>query len=167
MANHVVGLSKRMVVSTGRGATKDMGAAHQVARRYAHLSPTNGSGAISHTESGAKYSSSKATAHISSPNNSDRIESTVSEHHPYKSRGGAFDTNKRMYQGDAAKRSRFTTPSGGGTGKVGNRKVSEQRKPDNYNDPMKENHTPAEVGSKGNPSGPKGGIRAVMNRMAR
>lgn len=165
MSNHVIGTGKRLVVSSNGGATKDMAAAASTARRYAHLSPSMGGSSTARNGETAGLGTKKETATISSHNSQEKATSGISMHHPYKPRGGAFDTRKKA-AGNVPSTRDFKTASGGGTGKVAGKKVSEVMAIDNYNNPKVENSQPKNVTSK-SPSGPKGGIRAVMNRMAK
>jgi hypothetical protein len=151
---------------TDGGGNYHAGAASHASRMYAHLSPSTAGTSSNRVEAGVSLGDKASTAAISSHNDINRFTSGISMHHPYKNRGGAFDENKRMYQGSNAKRSDFRTPSGGGTGSRAGRKMGVVKGSDNYNNPRMENRMPADPSKGGgSPSGPRGGTRALMNRM--
>jgi hypothetical protein len=154
--------------STDGGGNYNQGAASKASRMYAHLSPSTSSTAQNKVADVTTLGSKAATTGISSHNDINRFTSGISMHHPYKERGGAFSENASMYQGSNEARSNFRTPSGGGTGKKGasSATMRETRAPSPYDDPMKENTMPSDPSKRGgSASGPKGGTRALMNRM--
>ncbi len=166
MANqHVVGTGKRVVGDSGLGNSEagfKQRAASQATRKYAHLSPSmsSSSTADNRTASAPRGTDSMC---VSSHNDINRFTSGISMHHPYKDRGGAFDTTKEQYQGNPVKRTNFKTPTGSSRS---NQTMRQIQKPKPYDDVMVENRMPSDPSRKGgNPSGPKGGTREVMNRM--
>jgi hypothetical protein len=157
MANqHVIGIGKRVLGNSGGPGY----AASQATRKYAHLSPSTSSVANNRVASGPKGD----TQGISSHNDIGRFTSGVSMHHPYKERGGAFDTTKKQFQGNPDNFSSFATPSGGGTKARAGRTMGQVQKPKPYDDIMTENRMPSDATHK-SPSGPRGGTQTVMNRM--
>jgi hypothetical protein len=104
------------------------------------------------------------TRSISSSNDIGKFTSGVSEHHPYKERGGAFDQTKSDWQATPSARSSFRTPSGG-THVRDTGKVNRTQGPKPYDDIKRENPMPANATSMKSPGGPKGGVQGMMNRM--
>jgi hypothetical protein len=157
-------------VATDGGGNYNAPAASKASRMYAHLSPSTASSSTrdNRTADVMALGTKTATTGISSHNDITRFMSGISMHHPYKERGGAFDQTKQDFQGNPGSRSNFRTPSGGGAGKRGpsSATMRETRAPAPYNDPMKENAMPSDPSKRGgSPSGPKGGTRALMNKM--
>lgn len=157
MANqHVIGTGKRVLGNSGGPGY----AASQATRKYAHLSPSTSSVADNRTMSGPNCD----TQGISSHNDINRFTSGISMHHPYKERGGAFNTTKEQFQGNPSSFSNVTTPSGGGNKVRAGRTMGQIRNPKPYDNIMTENRMPSDA-TRDNPSGPKGGTREIMNRM--
>jgi hypothetical protein len=167
LANKFVGGGR---IATDGGGNFHQGAASRASRMYAHLSPSTASSSTrdNRVADVTSLGTKSDTAAISSHNDINRFTSGISEHHPYKERGGAFDQTKRDYQQTPARMSDFRTPSGGGTGKRGSSSATmrETRAPAPYDNPMKENAMPSDPSKKGgSPGGPRGGTQALMNRM--
>lgn len=155
-------------VNTDGGGNYNGGAASHASRMYAHLSPSSSNAGNNRVIDVTTPGTKKDTTSISSHNDINRFTSGISMHHPYKDRGGAFGKTKQDFQGDPTKRSNFRTPSGGGQGKRGasSATMRQTRAPEPYNDPMRENAMPSDPSKRGGaPSGPRGGTRALMNRM--
>lgn len=168
-----MGIANKMVgggrVVTNGGGNINTAAASKASRMYAHLSPSTASSSTrdNRVADVSTLGTKAATTAVSSHNDINRFTSGISMHHPYKDRGGAFDQNKQAYQGSPEGRSNFRTPSGGSMKKRGasSATMRETRAPAPYEDPMKENAMPSNPGTTKSPSGPKGGTRALMNRM--
>lgn len=140
----------------------------QVTRQYSHLTPSGSSKSDNRVSNMSSLGDKPATMEISSHNDINRFTSGISSHHPYKERGGAFDTTKQQWQEKNDNRSYFCTPSGGGTGKRASMTMGSTQRPRPYDDIMTENRHPADPSrGNGHPAGPKGGTVALMNRMKR
>ena len=162
-------MSKREKFAGGTGGTRagttTMAASH-ASRTYAHLSPSTSNVGDNRVVDVTTPGTKPATSAISSHNDINKFTSGISMHHPYKNRGGAFDQNKQAFQGNPASRSHFTTPSGGGNKARASQRMGSTRRPQPYDDIMVENSHPSDPSKRGgSPSGPRGGTRALMNRM--